>query len=499
MGQPSFPTMDYSDSHRPALLMRQLQARYAFLGLLGRGGAGIVFEVENLTLKRREALKLFTQSFARDGSQRFAQEARIMAALDHPHIMPIYSFGDDQGCIWFAMRLVEGPTLARYLKSATRLDAPEAIGIALPLLEALSFTHAQGIVHRDIKPANVLLDAKLGPILTDFGIAKAESDAMQTETGAFLGTPAYISPEQGLGRRVDGRSDLYALGMVLYEMLAGRLPFDDGNSLAVVLQRFQIEAPSLGIHRPELPPALVAAIDRALARDPDQRFASAEELRLALLQAAESLGIDPLAPLEVPANLGPPREKVPQEWVQLARASEPEATVTRPREEKAPEAPPPPKARWPYWTLGAATVGLVATLGWAWANRTKPVPPGAQTAPVTLQAAPASVQPEPPPTKPQPRPQRESAAAEPIRRPVTLAQLLERPVVETVGGCAGFSASVAVQVDEQGTVTQARVMSELPAACREAALKASRTCRFQPALAADGKPVASTVAISIEL
>lgn len=496
---------DPLDSYRPGQLMRLLQGRYEFLGLLGRGGCGLVFEVENRSLGRREAIKFFSQSFARDGSQRFAQEARIMAALDHPQIVPIYSFGEEGGCLWYAMKLVEGPPLSSFLKPRGQSPMADALRVGIPLLEALAFTHARGIIHRDIKPGNILLDPQAGPILTDFGIAKAENNLQHTETGAFLGTPAYISPEQGLGQPVDGRTDLYALGVVLYQMVAGRLPFGEGNSLAVMLQRLQTEAESPRAHRPDLPEELARVIEKALARDPDRRFATALEMSQALIRVAETQGLDWQGPLAIPPGLGPPREPIPLEWSSAIDAADPTAWMASVSgtagQMLGTEKAQPRKSR-SAWAVGVVVLGGLAAAGWGtWHRRTQPIPEV-----IAPRPHPQAPRPDPPPPqgfttatalpvkRPGPEPQL-------IRRAVTPAQLLEPPLVDKFidPGCSGKTATVEVHVDETGSVSAARVLSPLVPACQGAVLKAARACRFRPALAADGQPVPSTLAIAIDL
>ncbi|MCE1227916.1 MAG: protein kinase [Firmicutes bacterium] len=507
---------DPLDSYRPGSLIRQLSDRYAFKGILGRGGSGLVFEVENLKLKRREALKLFHQSFAKDGSRRFAQEARIMASLDHAHILPIYSFGEEEGTLWFAMKLVEGPTLSRYLKTVHRLNPGDALKVAVPLLEALSVTHARGVVHRDIKPANILLDPMAGAFLSDFGIAKSESDGMRTETGTFLGTPAYISPEQGLGQRVDGRSDVYAMGMVLYEMLAGRLPFDEGNTLAVVLQRFQMKAPSLGEHRPDLPAALIEVVDKALERSAEDRFSTASSMVEALKGVAREQGFTSQGVLTIPPGMYPPREPLPAEWTPVAATDSVQTPSALPLDDPTsstiqraiPAFPETRQRRIPLWLGLAAAVAVIAWLGVGRMRaKLQAAPPPGVTESLALKSDPV-----PPSTMPvaAAAPVKNTVAADPrkenaviVRRAVTPPQLVEPPWTDPAmkAECKGKSISVIVEVDTTGRVYQARLpnLSQVDPACAEAAIKAARACHFKPALAADGQPVNSTTAISIDL
>ncbi len=503
---------DLSDSYRPGQIMRLLQGRYAFLALLGRGGSGLVFEVENLLLARREALKLFSQGFSRDGSERFNREARIMAALEHPQIVPVFNYGEYRGCFWYAMKLVDGPSLSGLLKARPRPGLAEAFKVAIPLLDALGFTHERGIIHRDIKPANILLDPHAGPILTDYGVAKMEDNLQRTETGVFLGTPAYISPEQGLGRKLDGRTDLYAMGMILHQMLTGRLPFDEASSLATVLQRVQGEAPSPRTLCPDLPEDVSLIVERALARDPDRRHPTAAAMRQALMQAAEAHGLDWREPLVLPGGIGATREPIPGEWgleretpVSDRAVQPPEVTQTYgPGATPGPRLRPGRRVAWALGVLVGAAV-LTAWAAWHWPARSpeavRAVAPAPEAPPPAhAPPAPASAArlPAPVPSRP-PRPA--PVEVDRARLPVTPARILEPPQADPAIGpdCAGQTAMVEVQVDESGAVFAARSLSPLPSPCRDAALKAARACRFHPALAADGKPVASTVAIAISL
>lgn len=498
---------DSVDSDRAVRLMQLLAARYDFLALLGRGGSGLVFEVENRQLGRREALKFLSHNLGRDGRQRFTHEAKIMAGLDHPHIVPIYAFGDDEDCLWYSMKLVEGPTLGFYLKGTERPTAVEALQVAIPVLEALALTHSRGIIHRDIKPANILLDPQAGPLLTDFGVAKMEGDPLKTETGMMMGTPAYVSPEQSLGKKLDGRTDLYALGVSLYQMLTGNLPFS-GNSLSIFIQRLQEEAPALRDLRPDVPEAVAAVITRAMEREADQRFATAEEMREAFVQAADGVGLDWTKPLVVPEHAGPRREALPEYLSPTAHfltdGSDAETSRSRVMADSSlPTAGKTVEKRksWRVPALLMVSVLMLATWGVLRSWRKVEVPP--MSPPRAAEVA--RTEPEPSvPVEPSPRvvsAPRKEVEAPPPRRAVTPARLLDVPRVSQAEGrpCAGQSITVEVQVDETGAVTAARLLVKVQSECADPALKAARACRFNPALAADGQPVASTLAIAVEL
>ncbi len=269
-------------------LQRALGEGFALKGRLGRGGFALVYEAVDERLKRRLAVKVLRAELdeAPGARERFRREAEAVAALRHPNIIPIYSVGEGEGLAFIVMPLIDGGSLADRLAREPRRSADEARRILREAAAGLVAAHRAGIVHRDIKPDNILLD---GPdarvVLTDFGIAKALSGeaGRLTQTGAVIGTPHYMSPEQASGDRViDHRSDLYSLGIVGYQMLAGAVPFN-ADTVAAVLLRHLTQAPaSLASHRPDCPHDLAAAVMRCLAKAPEERFASADDLLRAI-------------------------------------------------------------------------------------------------------------------------------------------------------------------------------------------------------------------------
>ncbi|MEN6548767.1 MAG: serine/threonine-protein kinase, partial [Armatimonadia bacterium] len=211
---------------------------------IGRGGMGIVYEAQQQTPSRRVALKALPPQFASsaDVSERFRSEAQKMAALDgHPGVVSVYAAGEDQGTAYFTMQLLSHGTLsdhlARHAPSGLPFDQVAAIGAQLA--DALDFAHSRGIIHRDIKPANIMFSAQGQPVITDFGIAKAGDEVRVTLTGMAICTPEYASPEQVKGNPVDGRSDIYSLGVMLYQMVAGGLPFDAGSGLSMAVAHME--------------------------------------------------------------------------------------------------------------------------------------------------------------------------------------------------------------------------------------------------------------------
>ena len=275
------PPIDFRLGH----LRQILGDRYEFKAFLGRGAFASVYLVKNLRLGRSEALKVLAETHETTGEfgKRFVEEAMLVASLDHPNIVKVYDYGQSDGIIWYSMQLIDGPTLRSELAARQRMDSKRVVQLAIPLLDALEYSHQRGIIHRDIKPSNILLDSRGRPYVMDFGIAKSAESAMETMTGSVLGTPTYISPEQMSGQKVDGRADMYSLGIALYELLAGLPPFHGPEPLVIMLQRMQKDAESLRIRFPELDADLDTIILKSLARDPDARFADAAEMRQALI------------------------------------------------------------------------------------------------------------------------------------------------------------------------------------------------------------------------
>ena len=273
-----------------AALQIAVGAQYEVGRLLGRGGMGAVFLAREPTLERNVAIKVLpSDRTASTDRERFRREARTAARLTHPNIVPLHTFGDVDGTMYFVMGCVRGESLGARMKRGIGMDA--ARRLLVELADALDHAHRQGVIHRDVKPGNVLIDDDSGrAMLTDFGIAKAEGPAAGiTTTGSLVGTPAYMSPEQAAGKTdLDGRSDIYSLGVMGYEMLAGRLPFASPSVGDLLVQHMTRHPAPLRELAPDVPDALAAVIMRCLEKDRALRWPDAHSLRDALASTDES-------------------------------------------------------------------------------------------------------------------------------------------------------------------------------------------------------------------
>jgi serine/threonine-protein kinase len=278
-----------------------LGGRYRLEASIGTGGMAQVYRGLDTTLDRTVAIKILAPQFARDPSfvDRFRREAQAAARLNHPNIVNVYDTGVDGDTNYIVMEYVEGRTLAEYLASGGRLAPTRAAGIAEKVAEALAAAHAQGVIHRDIKPANIMVTRDGRVKVMDFGIARlvAGPDTVE-QTAAVLGTAAYLSPEQAQGQTVDARSDLYSLGVVLYEMLAGRPPFTGDSAMAVAYKHVQETPPPPSSLNHDVPPPLDAVVMRALAKNPANRYQTAGEFRddLQRVVAGQQVEATPLLP-----------------------------------------------------------------------------------------------------------------------------------------------------------------------------------------------------------
>ena len=262
------------------LLGTTLNGRYRLEARIGAGGMSTVYRAIDETLQRQVAIKLMNREVASDSDQleRFRREARAVAQLSHPHIVGVIDAGEDDGRPYIVFEYVEGETLKERIRRNGRLPITEAVAYAIEIARALGAAHARHIVHRDVKPQNVLIDEEGSAKVTDFGIARTLDEEGLTADGRVLGTTDYVSPEQALGQPVTGQSDLYSLGVVLYEMLTGEVPFKGENQVAVAMKHVREEIPDVQHKRPEVSAALAAVLDTATAKRLEDRYADDAEL-----------------------------------------------------------------------------------------------------------------------------------------------------------------------------------------------------------------------------
>jgi serine/threonine protein kinase len=356
-------------------------AGYRIESVLGRGGMSVVYLAEHLGLRRKAALKLLSPELADDERfrERFIRESRMAAALDHPNIVPIYEAGEAEGQLFIAMRYVRGTDLRTVLSRQGKLPPELAVSILSAVAGALDQAHAEGLVHRDVKPANILIASERGDevsghvYLSDFGITRRmASQSGLTMTGQFVGTIDYAAPEQIETGLVDGRTDQYALGCVLFECMTGRPPFMGDSPMTVLWAHVRQEPPTVSTLRPELPPALDAAVGRSLAKSPDDRFESCTALMRAA--GAAIAGGRPTVPqpeartlVTDSAGSDGPGTAVAQETPTRVAPSAREARPTEAVGRDVPTTPfrpttPGPRGRRPALIAGAAlvVVGVVA-------------------------------------------------------------------------------------------------------------------------------------------
>jgi len=267
-----------------------VDGRYRVRDRIGSGGMADVYEAEDVHLGREVALKMLHRRFSRDDQfvERFRREASAAARLQHPHVVGVFDRGEHDGTHYIAMERLEGRTLKDLIVEEAPLEQEQVIGLGLQIVEAAGFAHDHGVIHRDLKPHNVIVRADDRLKVTDFGIARAGASEM-TETGSIMGTAQYLSPEQAEGRAVTAASDIYSIGIVLYEMLAGRVPFEGDSAVSIAVKHLTEAPPPLSMFRPDVHPALEAVVARALAKDPAERYPSAADLAADLAAARDRI------------------------------------------------------------------------------------------------------------------------------------------------------------------------------------------------------------------
>ena len=353
------------------LINTLFDGRYRILRKLGAGGMANVYLAEDEDLGRRVAIKILNDRYANDELfvERFRREAKSAAGLSHPNIVSIYDRGEAEGTYYIAMEVIEGRSLKELILTRGPLPIGSAITYTLEMLEALRFAHRHGIIHRDVKPHNILIGERLK--VTDFGIARAGASQM-TEAGSIMGTAQYLSPEQARGAPVTASSDLYSIGIVLYEMLTGKVPFNGDSAIEIAMKHLNELPKPPSKTRPEIPEELDQVVLRALSKAPEDRYQTAEEFAEDLHRVEAGL---PLAPetaeaataiLTAPtAVVGGTTEVLPDEATRVASVR-PTSTVGPPSYPPAYmyDEPPPKRRRWAPWLLVLLLLAAAGFAGW---------------------------------------------------------------------------------------------------------------------------------------
>jgi len=342
----------------------------------GRGGMGVVYKAHQLSLDRTVAMKIVNPELADDPEfrERFRREARIAASLDHPHVVPVYHAGEDDGNVYLTMRFVEGTDLASMIASRGRVEPRDAVEMVAQIADALDAAHARGLVHRDVKPANILITRPGGrwhTYLTDFGISKDGRDAGMTKSGFVVGSLSYISPEQLQGEDVDGRADQYSLACVLFQALTGEVPFPRDTTAARMFAHLSAPAPALGEISPALRGPLEPVLAKGLAKRPADRYATAGEFGRAALAAVAQMNAQRAAPQPFPPPgfhqhmpfVGGSGPQPGQSGPQLGQSAPRLAPMGPQPFQSGPQFPtPPPPARRRGLVIGAVAAAVVVVL-----------------------------------------------------------------------------------------------------------------------------------------
>jgi len=348
---------------------------YQIVAQLGAGGMATVFKAYQPKMNRYVALKILPRFFSKKPEfvRRFSQEARLIAQLEHPHILPVHDFGESDGYTYLAMRLVEGGSLSDLLKNHGKLELDKINRIITQVGEALDYAHKKNVIHRDAKPGNILIDEFKNCLLTDFGIAKIiETTSNLTHTGGILGTPTYVSPEQGSGKPIDSRSDIYSLGVMLYHMIVGDVPYKADTPMGVIYKHIHDPLPLPRKQVPELPESVERVVLKALAKNPDDRYSTVSELVKDLQRAIDQFDaqIKEFRELDLDFKTTEVDRAMPADEKELPTKPpvEPKPGIIKPKEFEKEKTLPEKRRVWTYGVLAIILLVMFAGAGWYYYN-----------------------------------------------------------------------------------------------------------------------------------
>jgi serine/threonine protein kinase len=374
----------------------QMLGPYQIISQIGEGGMATVYKAYQPSMDRNVAIKVLPGQLAESAefTQRFQQEARIIAKLEHPHILPVFDYGESGGITYLVMRYLDAGTLRDRMENGRPLPLDEIDRLFTQLADALSYAHSYGIIHRDLKPSNALIDSQGNLFLTDFGIAKLLESASPrlTQTDAIMGTPAYISPEQAQAARVNQRSDIYSLGIILYEMVTGRVPFVAETPLAVILKHVSDPLPLPSSLKPDILESIEKVVLKALAKEPNDRFATVGEFLSAWKRALDEAKSTRPSSETIAVHAAPSTLSTAQTY------GMPAAEI---RQTVPPPAPAPKSQNWLGWTAGCLIgLCLLVTIGGGALYLLRSgvfadTPPTQAPAPTRIQAPPPTEAPRP--------------------------------------------------------------------------------------------------------
>lgn len=347
-------------NHMEALLREDTKGEFEIGKMLGRGGMAVVYLATEVHLSRKVAIKVLPPELTfGHGVERFKREAKTAAALDHPNIIPIYRISSGGKLFWYAMKFLEGRALDELLKERDHFGLEETIDILAKVADALDYGHEHGVIHRDIKPANVMLDHRGRVVVTDFGIAKALTEGTLTASGSVIGTPYFMSPEQGMGKPVTGAADQYSVGVMAYRMLSGQLPFEGDSAIDILHKHCMMPPQPLETVAPSLPRHVYLAVHKTMEKDPDRRFRTVTDFVEALRRPRESIGDrtseSEVATVVVPAAVG---MSASTGGASIPGTASP-ATPTTPMPQTQPIGTPKRKMKVPAIAAAAVVVGAV--------------------------------------------------------------------------------------------------------------------------------------------